>query len=86
MSKVPPLPPIKVAFIIDNQVVDILHTDDRLGSIFLSEPIIKDVTELVPDGVAVGFYYDPQENKFFNPNAREDDTPDLPKEGELTEE
>jgi hypothetical protein len=86
MSEAPQLPPVKVAFIIDNQVVDILHTDDRLGAIFLSEPVIKDVTDLVPNEVAVGFYYDPQENTFFNPNAREDDTPDLPKEGELTEE
>lgn len=45
MSKAPQLPPIKIAFIIDNKVVDILHTDERLGAIFLSEPVIVDVTD-----------------------------------------
>ena len=39
------LPPVKVAFVIDNKVVDVLHTDERLSAIFLSEPIIIDVTE-----------------------------------------
>lgn len=86
MSEAPQLPPVKVAFIIDNQVVDILHTDDRLGAIFLSEPVIKDVTDLVPNEVAVGFYYDPEEKTFFNPNAREADTPAAPEEEDLTEE
>jgi hypothetical protein len=39
-------PPIKVAFIIDGKVVDVLHTDDRLASIFLSEPVVIDVTQI----------------------------------------
>lgn len=42
----PQMPPIKVAFIIDDKVVDVLHTDDRLAAIFLSEPIMVDVTDL----------------------------------------
>lgn len=37
-------PPVKLAFIIDGEVVDVLHTDLRLAAIFLSEPIIIDVT------------------------------------------
>lgn len=41
------LPPVKVAFVIDGEVVDILHTDSRLGAIFLSEPLIIDVTDIV---------------------------------------
>lgn len=45
MIEVPELPPIKVAFIIDGVVQDVLHTDTRLGAIFLSEPAIVDVTE-----------------------------------------
>lgn len=44
------LPPVKVAFILDGEVVDVLHTDGRLGSIFLSEPLIVDVSDLVEDG------------------------------------
>ena len=41
----PALPPIKIAFIIDGEVIDVLHTDERLGAIFLSQPTIVDVTE-----------------------------------------
>ena len=40
----PNLPPVKIAFVIDGVVADVLHTDDRLASIFLSEPKIVDVT------------------------------------------
>jgi hypothetical protein len=43
----PQLPPVKLAFIIDGVVQDVLHTDDRLAAIFLSEPTIVDVTELL---------------------------------------
>ena len=41
----PELPPVKIAFVIDGEVADVLHTDDRLGAIFLSEPVIIDVSE-----------------------------------------
>ena len=53
------IPPVKIAFIIDGEVVDILHTDERLAAIFLSQPIILDVTG--EDGRAiceVGSTYD----------------------------
>jgi hypothetical protein len=39
------LPPIKVAFIIDGTVVDVLHADERLGAILLSEPVVLNVTD-----------------------------------------
>lgn len=41
----PDLPPAKIAFVIDGVVADVLHTDDRLAAIFLSEPTIVDATE-----------------------------------------
>jgi hypothetical protein len=41
----PALPPVKIAFIIDGEVQDVLHTDERLAAIFLSQPTIVDVTE-----------------------------------------
>ena len=44
-DKEQPLPPVKIAFILDGVVQDVLHTDNRLGAIFLSEPTIVDVTE-----------------------------------------
>jgi hypothetical protein len=53
-------PPIKIAFIIDNEVADILHTDERLSAIFLSNPLILDVTEkydLDPNSVKPGMIY-----------------------------
>ena len=43
--EIPELPPVKIAFVIDGEVVDVLHTDERLGAIFLSQPIVVDVSE-----------------------------------------
>ena len=71
------LPPIKIAFIIDNEVVDILHTDERLAAIFLSQPEIMDVTDLIAAGplnsnVAVGSTYNPNTKEFtLNPDIKE---------------
>lgn len=56
----PDLPPYKIAFIIDNEVVDILHTDNRLAAIMLSEPTIIDATELYLNGqIVVGSTLNP---------------------------
>ena len=59
----PTLPPVKIAFVIDNEVVDVLHTDERLGAIFLSEPTIVDVTDKL-DTATVGASYDPSTGVF----------------------
>lgn len=57
--------PIKVAFIIDNEVVDIMNTDDRWGAIFLSEPTCVDVTDLVKAGTPlIGRIYDENTKNF----------------------
>jgi len=64
------LPPYKIAFIIDNKVVDILHTSDRLAAIFLSEPTIVDVTG--ENGTVlceVQDDYDPETGTFTTPTA-----------------
>jgi len=62
----------KIAFVLDNEVVDILHTDDRLAAIFLSEPKAIDITDKIDtEGVAsvlVGSYYDEASNTFALPN------------------
>jgi hypothetical protein len=44
-SAQPPLPPIKVAFILDGRVQEMLHTDTKLAAIFLSEPVVVDITD-----------------------------------------
>jgi len=46
MTPTPPqeMPPIKLAFILDEKVVDIIHTDERFAAIWLSNPVVVDVT------------------------------------------
>ena len=66
------LPPFKIAFIIDNEVIDILHTDERLAAIFLSNPTIVDVTSLYAEGpekIINGSKYDPETKTFTLPTA-----------------
>jgi hypothetical protein len=66
------LPPIKLAFVIDGEVIDVLHTDERLAAIFLSQPIIVDVTNLKdndgqPNIIHVGTFYDEESGIFSRP-------------------
>jgi len=59
------LPPVKIAFIIEGFVADVMHTDERLGAIFTSNPLIKDVT--VVDGGQMAWLddvYDPETETF----------------------
>lgn len=57
--------PVKVAFIIDGVVVDIINTDDRWGAIFLSEPVTVDVTDMVKAGKPlIGRIYDANTKQF----------------------
>ena len=72
------LPPVKVAFILDNEIVDILHTDERLAAILLSNPIIYDVTgKLIEDGgtVNLGATYNASDDTFspFEPPINVDE-------------
>lgn len=57
--------PQRVAFIIDNEVVEIIRTDDRIAAIWLSNPTIVNV--LGEDGTQianVGDIYDPATQTF----------------------
>ena len=61
--------PVKIAYILDGQVVDILHTDERLAAIFLSNPIIMDISDKFNNGlseVVVGTKYDSETQQFSN--------------------
>jgi len=64
--------PRKLAFIIDGTLVDILHTDDRLAAIFLSEPKILDITDKIDQGgvgsILVGSTYDEATDSYTQPN------------------
>jgi hypothetical protein len=54
-------PPVKVSFIIDGVVVENMGTDERLGAIFMSNPVIVESTGI---NVAVGDLYDETTGKF----------------------
>ena len=61
------LPPFKLAIVIDNEVVDIMHTDGRFAAILLSNPVVVDVTpENIEDQLKtfVGDTYDPESGTF----------------------
>ena len=59
------LPPVKVAFILDNVVADVLHTDNRLAAIFLSDPVVIDVTDHQDvDIITADSAYDPSTQRF----------------------
>lgn len=61
------LPPNKIALIIDNKVVDVLHTDERFAAILLSSPTIIDVTDFISniEGSIINWNYDGE--KFIAP-------------------
>ena len=63
------LPPIKLAFVIDGEVADILHTDERLSAIFTSNPLVLNVTDIMASDhpVLVGSTYDAATGTFTDP-------------------
>lgn len=79
---------VRVAFIIDGVVQDVINTDARLGAIFLSQPIIVDVSENQENNfITYGWLYDEQSQTFTAPPAQEtgeyydDELPPGPQEG-----
>ena len=67
VPSVPTVPPIKIAFIIDSKVVELLNTDERISAILLSNPLIMDVTDRTnnPDEyVMLGSTYNSELDKF----------------------
>jgi hypothetical protein len=68
-----PLPPHKIAFIIDNEVTQVLAADDRIAAIWLSEPIIVDVTGVKgskgEEEISAGMIYDPETKTYSWPSA-----------------
>jgi hypothetical protein len=64
--------PIKLAFILDGEVTDVLHTDERLAAIFTSNPIVIDVSQRFIDdplSVATGAKYDSETGIFTEPEV-----------------
>jgi hypothetical protein len=61
------MPPIKVAFVIDNTIVDILHTDRRLADIFLSNGVVVDITSST-ENIEAGWIYNSETGQFSDPS------------------
>lgn len=67
VTSLPAMPPIKIAFIIDGKVVELLNTDERISAILLSDPLIMDVTDRInnPDEyIMLGSTYNSELDKF----------------------
>ena len=62
-------PPFKIALILDNEVVDIIHTDERLAAIFLSNPTIVDVTDHTDENGNFDIMVNPPST--YNPETQE---------------
>ena len=58
----------KIAFIIDNEVVEVLTTNEKLTAILLSEPTILDISKAeLPGTGIIGYTYNPETNSFRAP-------------------
>jgi hypothetical protein len=63
------MPPKAIAFVIDDEIVDVLYTDERMSSILLSNPIILDLSNVVTNAPeistyrpTIGWIYNAEEN------------------------
>ena len=84
-DQTPSLPPVKIAFVIDGTIVDVLHTDERLGAIFLSDPTIVDVTSWLEEHPKVQLVNGTYDGTTFTPPS-EIPAPEEVEEIEETEE
>lgn len=77
------LPPVRVAFILDNVVADVLHTDNRLAAIFLSNPLVIDISDREDANlITVDSGYDPETQTFTPapPAPRPESFPIMPED------
>ena len=65
---------IKLAFLIDDRVVDIINTDERLAAIMLSEPLVLDITGMSPgeNGLFINSTYNKELGTFTPPQVDEE--------------
>jgi hypothetical protein len=55
----------KIALVIDNEVVDVLHCDERLAAILLSDATMIDITERVlTETIKLGYSYNVDSDTF----------------------
>lgn len=56
--------PAHIAFVVDDIVEDIIHCNERLGKLLLSNPKIIDIS--LHKDVNVGYYWDDENQKFID--------------------
>lgn len=61
------MPPNIVAYIIDNEVVQVLYLDDFMTAVVLSEPLVINVTDQGRGVINKGDTYDPETGTFSRP-------------------
>jgi hypothetical protein len=69
-----------IAFVVDDEIAEIIFTDDRLAAVFLSDPTIIEITSLMSDPLlhpATGWGYDSDTNSFIGRDS-EDNVVSLP--------
>jgi hypothetical protein len=64
--------PNKIAFVVDNVVVDILYTDERLAAIFLSQPLVLDITETYEEAQPKPGYVYYEDTQTFLPQSTDE--------------
>lgn len=67
------LPPDRVAFVIDGEVVEVLYVNEKLAAILNSNPLIVDVTGMTADVggiVQAGVLYDYETKTFKKPEVK----------------
>ena len=65
------LPAKKIAFVIDDQIVEVLHTNEALGAILLSNPTIIDMSSVygdVTNNAGIGWVYNLEDNSIIGNN------------------
>jgi len=66
----PPMPDNKIAFVIDDKVVEIIYAHDRLAAALLSDPVIVDIKDVKASDnsdVHVDYVYDSTTKTFAPP-------------------
>lgn len=76
------MPPKSIAFVIDDEIVDVLYTDERMSAILLSNPVIIDLSNIItnaPEGSTyrptIGWTYNADQNALISTSMDSENNP-----------
>jgi hypothetical protein len=67
----PDMPPFHIALILDGQVKQVMHVDEKMAAVILSNPLIVQTDHPMNGGAQDGWTYD-EDTETFSPPAFED--------------